>query len=319
MLKIINKSIAFQWLVLLVLLATSIYKIVTQTQLANEQGTAFLYINFAHFFSQHNFFGKGIIIIILLLQILFLQYYFKKNEYAVKNSLLPACFYLAILLLSKSLTTISPFFFTLLFFLIIICIDYTVSSVKIKNNVFWTGILIAFATCFDISSIMLLFLMVVTLIINQFSRIKEIGILLFGFFLLYLYIFSFHFFINNLHEWLLTFQKVETMCVLRSNIENLPFTLFSLISLGIVYLFFIIRFKLLSDAKVAIQRNRIITLNTRALLMIACIFISNSAYPFVLGYLFVHISIYLAMLAQERSHLYINEFITIITLVALWH
>jgi len=319
MFKIINRNIAFQWIMLFGLLAFSIYKIVTQTQVANEQGTPFLFINFTHLFFQHEFIGKGIIIIVLLLQILFIQYYFNKNDYAVKYSLLPTCFYLSILLLSKSLTIISPFFFTLLFLLIIISIDYTVSAIKIKNNVFWTGILIAFATCFDLSSIILLLLIMVTLIINQFSRIKEIGILLFGFFLFYFYVFSFHFFINNLNEWLLTFQQIKIMSVLNSNIDRLPFTIFSLISLIFVYLFFMIKFKLMSETKVAIQRNRIITLNTRAFLIIACIFLSNSGYPFVLGYLFVHISIYLAMLAQEKNIISINELITIITLIALWH
>jgi hypothetical protein len=91
-----------------------------------------------------------------------------------------------------------------------------------------------------------------------------------------------------------------------------------MIGLGVVYLFFIIRFRLLSDAKVVIQRNKIVTLNTRAVLMFACIFISSSAYPVVLGYFFVHLSVYLAMTAYEKNPLFINELITILTLVALW-
>ena len=318
MFKFINKHIAFQWVLFLGLLAFSLYKIFTEAQLTDTQGTAFLFINFAQFFSHYQFIGKGIIIFVLILQVVFLQFYFSKNEYSSKTSLLPACFYLSILLLTKSLTIISPFFFTLFFFLIIICIDFTESTIKIKNNVFWSGILIAFATCFDISSIIILFLLIATLIINQFSRIKEIGILLFGFLLLYFYFFSFYFLANNLNEWVLVFKQIKTLEVLNSNIVNFSFALSSWITLGVIYIFFIIRFKLLSEAKVVILRNRIVTLNTRAILMIACIFISNSTYPFVLGYLFVHLSIYLAMLAQEKSPLLINELIALITLVALW-
>jgi len=123
---------------------------------------------------------------------------------------------------------------------------------------------------------------------------------------------------NNLNEWLLTFEKLKISGILSCKIENLHLTLISLVSLGFMYLFFIVKFKLIGDSKVVIHRNRIVSLNTRAIMMIACIFLSNSSYPDILGYLFIHISIYLAMLAQEKSPLYINELITIITLVALW-
>jgi len=317
MLRFLSRKITFQWVLFLGLLALSIYNIVTKSQIVNDEGSAFLFKSFIRFFSQYEYLSKGIIITFLLFQISLLQINYTANEYGVKNSLLPACFYLSILLLTNSLTNISPFFFTLFFLLIIVSIDLTETSSKTKSNVFWIGIIIALATCFDISSIMLLVLVMATLFINQFSRIKEIGILFFGFMLLYFYFFSFYFISNNLNEWLLTFQQIKVMSVLSCNSKNLSLTLFSLISLSIIYLFFTIKFRLLSDSKVAIQRNRIVTLNTRAFLMIACIFISNSAYPFVLGYLFIHISIYLTMLAQEKSPLYINELITIITLVAL--
>ena len=317
MLKSLSRKIAFQWIILCALLAYATYIIISQAQPAGNEGVPFLFKHFANSFPKYELMGKGIILTVLISQILLLQYYYKKNNYSPKTSLMPACFYLSILLLTKSLTVISPFFFTLLFFLIIISIDFTVGSEKLKSNVLWVGFLIAFATCFDISSIVLFFLVLATLIINQFSRIKEVGILLLGFLLLYLYFFSYYFFTNNLNEWVLTFQQLKFMGVLFSQLPHPNLTLISLICLGIIYLFLIVKFKLLSDSKVALQRNRIVTLNTRAILMIACIFISNSTYPAVLGYLFVHISIYLAMLAQEKSRLYINEWITIIILVAL--
>ncbi|MCL2246062.1 MAG: hypothetical protein FWC10_02995 [Lentimicrobiaceae bacterium] len=319
MLKFIYKNITFQWFVFLGLLGFSIYQIVTQTQLENQEGSVFFYINFVYFFSQHQFFGKGIIIVVLLLQLLLLQYYYSENEYSTKNSLLPGCFYLSILLLTKSLITISPFFFTLFFFLIIICIDFTENTVKIKNNLFWVGMLIALATCIDISALILLVLLMATLIINQFSRIKEFGVLFFGFALIYFYFFSYHFFVDNLENWLSSFTQIKILGILKSKIPNLTLSIISLLVLAIIYLFLIVKFKLLSESKVVIQRKRIITLNTRAFLIIACIFLSGSTYPFFLGYLFIHISIYMAMLAQEKSPLYIvNELITITILIALW-
>lgn len=318
MLKFINRKIAFQRVLLLGLSVLAVYTIITQTQPSSEQGVAFLFQSFAQFFSKYIFLGKGIIIAILLFQISLLQYYAVKNEFVAKNSLLPACFYLSILLLTNSLVIISPLFFTLLFFLITISINYTTSSVKLKNNVFWTGVLIAFATCFDISSVILLVLVIVTLIINQFFKIKEIGILLFGFILLYFYFFSYYVLTDNYYEWILTFHQIKILGILNEEIITHVSTLIYLIILGVLYIYFIIRSRLVSESKVVVQRKKIITLNTCSILMIACLFISNISYPYILGYLFVSIAIYLAILAQERNPLYINELTTIIILILLW-
>ncbi|MCL2291307.1 MAG: hypothetical protein FWC34_11505 [Bacteroidetes bacterium] len=318
MLKFINRKIAFQWMLLLGLLTLSVYVVITQAQLSNEQGTVFLYKNFAHFFSQYEFFGKGIIIAVLLLQVVLLQYYFTKNEFTAKNSLLPACFYLSILLLTKSLITISPSFFTLLFLLITISINYATSSAKLKINAFWIGILIALGTCFDLSSFILLILVMATLIINQFFKIKEIGILLFGVALVYFYFFSYFFFTNSYCDWILEFQQIKILGILDGEILTRTSILISLIVLGVIYMYFIIRTRLINESKVVTQRKKVVTFNTCAILMLACLFISNSAYPYILGYLSVPISIYLAILAQEKNPLFINEIITILTLFLLW-
>jgi hypothetical protein len=146
---------------------------------------------------------------------------------------------------------------------------------------------------------------------------KEISILIFGFILVYLYFFSYHFFMNNHIEWFSTFQQIKFLGVLKT--ETLPHTpkLIALPALFLLYLYFIMRVMYINNSKVVVQRKRIITLNTRAVLMMACILISNSIFPQILGYLFIHIAVYLALLAQEKSPLYINEGVTLITIVVL--
>ena len=286
-------------------------------QVADIEGTAFLFENFAVLFSNHQFLGKAIIITIIVLQIVCIQYFFRRNEFTTRNNLLPTLYYLSILLITKSLTIISPFFFTSFFFLIIICIEIADNATKIKNNILWAGMLIALATCFDFSGIVLLLLFIVTLFVNQFSSIKAIGILCFGFLIFYFYLFSCVFFVDNLSAWITSFKEIKILGVLNSTFEKPAREVGALIVLGVVYLFFVIKFKLLSESKIVIHRKRVATLNTRALLLIICVFLSNSAYPTVLGYLSVPIAIFLAMLAQEKSPLWINEVITTITLVAL--
>ena len=318
MLKFINKKRAFQWILFAGLLAFSVYTIITETQQLSEDGTTFLFKRFVQLFEQHVLWGKGITIAVLLIQILLLQYFFRRHEYTVKRNMLPTCFYLSILLITKSLVTISPFFFTILFFVAIVSIDFTVMAAKLKNNVFWAGILIAFATCFDTSSGILLILVIVTLFVNQFFKMKEIGILFFGFALIYLYLFSYFFLTNNLDEWLSTFQHISILGILDIDICNTVYPLLHLTSLGIMYFYFIIRTRIINDSRIVKQRNRISTFNIWSILMFACFFITHSTYPHFLGYIFVPISVYLTLLVQEKNPLYINELTTIITLLLLW-
>jgi len=317
MLQFLNRYTSLQWLILIVLSAFSIFTIVTKTQITTEIDTCFLFHFFTNQFVKNEYLLKGIIIAILITQTALLQYFFIKKEFVSKNSLLPACFYLSILLLTKSLHILSPFFFTTFFFLLIIAFDYTASSVKIKNNVFWVGIIIAIATCFDHAAILLLIVAIATLFINQFSKMKEIGILFSGFLLVYFYFFSFHFFTDNLDEWLYSFQKIKELGVFQTAepIDNVK--IIALLVLTILYFFFIIKFKLLSESKVIVQRKKIITLNTWSLLIIIAVFVSNSSYPYALGYLFFPISVYLSLLAQEKNPFYIQDLISIFTLVAL--
>jgi hypothetical protein len=68
-----------------------------------------------------------------------------------------------------------------------------------------------------------------------------------------------------------------------------------------------------------VQRKKIITFNTYAILLLGCLFISNSAFPSVFGYLIVPVAIYLAFLSKEKDPVFINEIVTILTLIVLWH
>jgi len=317
MLKFICKKITLQWFLLIGLFAIAIYIIFTKAHVPNLNGNAFLFESFTHFFLKHGLFGKIIISLILLFQIVLLQIYFSRNEYSAKTNLLPSCLYISILLATKSFIYISPFFFTLFFFTIVFTINYTGKEVSLKNNVFWVGMLIALATCFDISSIVLLLLATITIFINQFSRMKEIGIMLFGFSLVYLYFFSFYFFNNNHEIWFQTFQQIKVFGISDSEKLSDTFTIIKLNILAVIYLYLIVRTKLINDSKVIIQRKRIITLNTRAILMTACLLLTNSTYPHILGYLYIYVATYLALLAQEKSPLYFNEFVTIATFVLL--
>jgi len=318
MFKFFNRNIAIQWFIFFGLLLFSIYTIFDKAVVVYEDNATLLYEYFFHFYSLHPLFVKSIITVMLMLQVSLIQLFFIKSEvFTLKNSLFPSCFYLSILLLTKTFEHISPIFFTILFYTIVISINYSTSSVRLKNHVFWSGILIALATCFDKSSIVLFAMVVSTLFINQYFKIKEIAILVFGFLLVYLYYFAFIFLSDNLHEWLL-FEGVRILGGWDTDILFQPEAIISLSGLFVLYNYYMIRTKLISDSKVVVVRKKIFTLNIWSLLMIACIFISNSSYPYVLGYLFVPISAYLAILSQEKNPFFMNEIITIATLFLLW-
>jgi hypothetical protein len=241
MLKFIKKKVALQWMLLLGLLTLAVYKIITQTELANNYESPFLFQSFTLLFDSSIFLSKGIIIAILLLQIILLQFYFLKNELSVKFSLIPACFFLSIMLITKSLFIIYPSFFTILFLLIIISIEQNASLSSTNYNVFWIGVIIALATGFDYSSIFLLIIIMIILLMHQFSRVKVIGILFFGFFLTYLCFFSYFFLTDQLAEWVSTFDQINILKIINKKPLANIYTFFSSIVLSLIFAYFIIK------------------------------------------------------------------------------
>jgi hypothetical protein len=170
----------------------------------------------------------------------------------------------------------------------------------------------------DFSGVILLVLVVITLFINQFFKIKEIAILLFGFVLVYFYFFSYYFFTDNLCEWMLSFKNIHILGIFDDKLFTRTSTIISLVFLSILYVFFMIRTAVISESKSVAIRKKTFTLNTWSALMIACLFISNSTYPYVLGYFFVPISGYLSIFSQARNPFYFNELITLSVLLVLW-
>ena len=317
MLKFINKRIAFQWIILVGLFSLALFKIFSQSQIINVDGNMFLFKSFASFFSQHLLFGKIVLSFLLVFQIILLQLFYSKNDLSSKFSLLPACFFLIGMLITKSLTDISPSFFTTLFLLVNVSIEQEVSSDKLKRNIFWMGVTIAIATAFDQNSIVLVFLAMTTLFINQFSKFKEIAILFFGFILVYIYISSYYFLTNQLYVWIEHFSEIKIMKIIDKNLFSNPFHIVSVLVISILYIYFIIRIKLIGDTKVVVQRKRIFTLNIWALLLLFCFFLSNSSLTKGFNYLLVPISIYLAFFSKEKNPFFINEIVTIVIFIAL--
>ena len=88
--------------------------------------------------------------------------------------------------------------------------------------------------------------------------------------------------------------------------------------MGTLFVYFIIRTTFIGNAKIMVQRKKIVTLNTWASLLLFSLFLSNSTFPFALGYLIVPISIYLAFLSKEKNPIFINEIITVITFIILF-
>jgi hypothetical protein len=171
----------------------------------------------------------------------------------------------------------------------------------LKNNALLAGTLIALSICFDHSGIILLIIVITILFINQFSIIKEIAIMLMAFTLVYFYFFSYYFFTDQLNLWFDSFQQIKILGFLED--EN-PMRLISKIALSclsVFYIYFMIRTRFICESKVVVVRKRVITLNTWSILILGCLFISNSTFPYILGYIFVPITLYLSILAQERN------------------
>lgn len=315
--KLLNRNRGFQIAILVGLLGGIVFQLITKSHLVDSPNYTFFFKSFAQFVSNHPIIGKSIIFAVLIIQLIFLQSYFWRNDFVAKKSFFPSIYYLVLLLCSNAIVEITPIFFTTLAFIICLSFDLQTHQTKVKNNVFFAGVIIALFSYFDIAISLITLLIISSLIINQFTKLKEIFILFLGFLITHIYVITYCFFTHNLEFFISQLQQIQWFGVFRFDFQFTYIKTISLIIITLLYLYFIIRTKVQSESKVVVQRKRILTLNVISVIWITAVFINSSCIPISKGYFFVPFSLYLGILSQDRSKFLINEIVTCLTIVCL--
>lgn len=318
MFKFLNKYIFFLWLVLVTLFVLSIYFVITKSCVLGSYNHYYLFSSFFKILNEYNILRIAVIILNLILQLLLLSAFLSQSRFIAPNSPYPAIFYLALLLATNSLITITPIFFTNTILLIILCLNVNYDNEsRTKRNIFFTGILIALGCCFDFAFIVTILFVVISLMINLYSKIRHIMILLSGFVILTIYVFSYYLFTDSLPVLQNYFSQISPLYIFNTDFDysSLCITLFA--SAFIASWIMIFKISQAFESKIVVMRKRLITLQILYVILFLTLLLCTLNYPFYLQYLIVPLACFFVAVAQLPSRLFINELLVLIIFLGL--
>lgn len=318
MFKFLNKYIPLLWLVFVTLFFVSIYCIVTKSCVLYSYNHYYLFSSFFKILNESYFIRIAVVILNLVLQLLLISAFLSQSRFIAPNSPYPSIFYLALLLVTNSLITITPIFFTNTILLIILCLNVNYDNEsRTKRNIFFTGILVALGCCFDFAFIVTLLFVIISLMINLYSKIRHIMILLSGFIILITYIFSYYLFTDSLDIFQNYFTQISLFYIFNSTLTypSLRITFF-------VVAFFaswvvILKISQAFESKIVAMRKRFITLQILYVVLFLSFLFCTLNYPLYLQYLIVPLACFFVALAQLPSRLFINELLVLFVFLGL--
>ena len=214
---------------------------------------------------------------------------------------------------------ISNIFFINTIALFMFNLSIQLNNPSLKGKVFMLGLLIGLGSF--ISATMLLFTIysIISILIYRYSRSKDIVILFLGILLPFIYLLAICYLTDNTQ----TLAQVMQQLV----IFNLPSTFHSigttklllLIALVVLWLIIVAAQKVQFDSKVILQRRRLTTIAAFTITALFIIVADCSQFPYNLQYLFLPMSVYLAIMSQVRRLRLRHDMLTILsfTLVLL--
>ncbi len=317
----INKNTIIQLILLLAGCALLVFRWLSGTpEMTVTSDMPVFSQGFVTFLMQHTTLFKSVIISNFALQLFLLYICFMGNDFAEeRHTLMPLVFYVWLMNSIGNPLNISNIFFINTIALFMFNLSIQLNNPSLKGKVFMLGLLIGLGSF--ISATMLLFTIysIISILIYRYSRSKDIVILFLGILLPFIYLLAISYLTDNTQ----TLAQVMQQLV----IFNLPSTFHSigttklllLIALVVLWLIIIAAQKVQFDSKVILQRRRLTTIAAFTITALFIIVADCSQFPYNLQYLFLPMSVYLAIMSQVRRLRLRHDMLTILsfTLVLL--
>lgn len=296
----------------------AVFTIFTQMSILPSEGQTLLYQKVLFFWTNHVLLCKVLVSLMLLLETVFIQRFYSLNRFSENQTFMPSAVFLGVVCASGVLTTFTPVWFTS-FFLSFIMIYYASNHNEkpVKNKILATGVVIALATLFDFHAVWLAIFMLCTLAANRFASLKDGIILLAGALLVYVYVFTFHFLRDSLHEWSLSYAHYHFFEIVR-DFKSLTLVDYVLAGFVVVSLSYVsTALKLFYDNKLIILRKRYALIILLSFFMLVAMMFSGM--PFKQGFLYmlVPITLFFSMLGLLKRRRIFHDILFVALLVLL--
>lgn len=285
------------------------------TFILTQESTLF-YQNFVHFFEKNNFWLSILVLSNLFLQLLLLHFFFNKNKFTENKTLFPIIWYLIFLNVGFDFNQISPAIFTNTLIITILYLNTSYTPTNLKNSIILSGIFIGINSILDITSFLLILFVIASILINKFSKYKEIIILLIGCLLPYIYLFTTLYFKGITHLYIESYNNLSFFAFFSES----NFTILSSIVMIILLLsFFTISSlnKIHFDNRLIIFRKRyisLILLSTNTLLMILT---TTLPWAYSLLYIFIPLSFNFSILHSIKKRVLFQDVLVLVVFASI--
>lgn len=319
MFHFINKNNLFQILLLLAGSAWLLFRWVSgQPEMVVTNDIPIFSHGMITYLMQHIALFKVIIIINLLLQLFLLYVCFMANDFAEeRHSLMPLVFYIWLMNGVGNPLHISNIFFINTIALFMFNLSIQLNNPSLKGKVFMLGLLIGLGTFLSATMLLFTIYCIISILIYRYSRSKDIVILFLGILFPFLYMWAIGYLTDTSQSLEQIIQQL-TIFNFHSTFHGLGITkLLLLIALAILLLIIVASQKVQFDNKVILQRRRLTTIAAFTITALFIVIADCSQFPYNLQYLYLPVSIYLAIMSQSRKLRLRHDLLTALSITLL--
>ena len=318
MFKLLNKNIYFQLALFISLLGYSIYAIFSHAILLTAENPPLLAQLFYHILVGKEHLIQFSCIFIFIIQLILIQLFFKRSNFSEETSLYPSIIYLALSSVLNLNIYLSVISLVIVLFLIILLFNIDYSAETIKKRVFISGLLIGVSFLIDKSSVLSLLFITISLIVNRFSRTKDVLVAVFGFVIVLIYAVAYYLFTDNIDQLPLLFNFDHFFAFFRISEPLLVKDIVGIIFAFLLGCYCMISLRMIYSGKLIVMRRRLFTLNISALIMVLILLLSEVMYPISLQYIIVLFAMYYAMIIQYKRNWLLHDILILFTIFLLW-
>lgn len=316
MFRFIQSRLFFQAVGIVAVLAWAVVQLVTSAQYVPLSSPVMYWPSIAPI--QGSYVAMCLIIAFgLLLQMVLVDVYFFRGGFGDSHHLMLVLWFLLIVCCGGFVAQLSPVWMSNIVLAIIISLNFDYDKGNLKNKDFLSGMLTAVASLFYPPMLFVAFFVVSSLIINRFSKYKDIIVYFLGILTIYLYVFCFYFFtdrLSELGEMLMEVRFYNTFAA-TAVYSWKEIILLSATFLSLLYCFFIL--KIQYDNKPVLLRKRLVTIHLITFSMLMMMIFSPFDIHQSVGFLLIPFTLYYAMLSQMKEHPFVNDLMMLIFVVAL--
>lgn len=217
MLHFLNKNLRAQVILLVGLLAWSVFTIFTSMTLCPIEGKTHLFTMLAGVMVKNALAMKLTAIVLLTVSAIGIVRHFNKQRFDESRTLMPGIFFLALMNFGHLLDTFNPSFFTIMALSTVMMIFTPgAAPARMKDNILTFGLIVSTATLVDFSAFGIVLFLVFIIATNSVTPMKDTIILLSGLVLPYVVAFSVFFLCGGTDGFISSWRQMEFIAPIKA-------------------------------------------------------------------------------------------------------